>query len=105
VQGEKSAVLLDTGLGVANIRSVAEDLTDKPLLVVNSHYHFDHTGGGAYIQRMTGAKAIMHRDDWEIYLRSSGRGGRGGRGATPDAPPPPAEPVRKWNVTSMPPME
>jgi glyoxylase-like metal-dependent hydrolase (beta-lactamase superfamily II) len=45
VQGETSAVLLDTGLGVADIRAVAKELTDKPLLVVNSHYHFDHTGG------------------------------------------------------------
>ena len=45
VQGSASAVLLDTGLGVANIRKVAEGLTDKPLLVVNSHYHFDHSGG------------------------------------------------------------
>ncbi|HEY1419903.1 MAG TPA: MBL fold metallo-hydrolase [Candidatus Dormibacteraeota bacterium] len=45
VQGTKLAVLLDTGLGIANIRAVAEELTDKPLLVVNSHYHFDHTGG------------------------------------------------------------
>jgi len=45
VQGSRSAVLLDTGLGVANIRTVAAELTDKPLLVVNSHYHFDHTGG------------------------------------------------------------
>jgi metallo-beta-lactamase class B len=46
------------------------------------HNHFDHTGGGEYIQRLTGAKAIMARDDWEIYLRSAGRaaGGRGGRG-------------------------
>ena len=45
VQGSSSAVLIDTGLGVANIRTVAESLTDKPLLVVNSHYHFDHSGG------------------------------------------------------------
>jgi glyoxylase-like metal-dependent hydrolase (beta-lactamase superfamily II) len=45
VQGSTSALLLDTGLGVANIRKVAEGLTDKPLLVVNSHYHFDHSGG------------------------------------------------------------
>jgi len=45
VQGSKSAVLLDTGLGIADIRAVAKDLTDKPLLVVNSHYHFDHSGG------------------------------------------------------------
>jgi glyoxylase-like metal-dependent hydrolase (beta-lactamase superfamily II) len=45
IEGSRSAVLLDTGLGVANIRKVAEELTPKPLLAVNSHYHFDHTGG------------------------------------------------------------
>lgn len=45
IQGTKSAILFDTGLGVANIRKVAEELSNLPLLVVNSHYHFDHTGG------------------------------------------------------------
>ena len=45
IQGSDSAVLMDTGLGVADIRAVANELTDKPLLVVNSHYHFDHSGG------------------------------------------------------------
>ena len=45
IQGSTSAILFDTGLGVANIRKVAEELSDLPLLVVNSHYHFDHTGG------------------------------------------------------------
>jgi len=45
IQGSKSAILFDTGLGVANIRKVAEELSTLPLLVVNSHYHFDHTGG------------------------------------------------------------
>ena len=52
VQGSKSAVLLDTGLGVANIRKVAEGLTDKPLLVVNSHYHFDHSGGNRLFEEI-----------------------------------------------------
>ena len=45
IQGGKSAILFDTGLGVANIRKVAEELSNLRLLVVNSHYHFDHTGG------------------------------------------------------------
>jgi glyoxylase-like metal-dependent hydrolase (beta-lactamase superfamily II) len=45
IEGTDSAVLLDTGLGVANIRSVVEGLSGKPILVVNSHHHFDHTGG------------------------------------------------------------
>src|SRR5204862_3268366 len=67
--------------------------------MVFGHNHFDHTGGGEYIQRLTGAKAVMHRDDWEIYLKSTGRGGGGGgrgrgRGADAANPetatPPPA---------------
>ena len=45
VVGDDRAVLLDTGLGVADIRTVAEGLAGKPLSVVNSHYHFDHSGG------------------------------------------------------------
>ena len=65
--------------------------------LVFGHNHFDHTGGGEYIQRMTGAKAVMHRDDWEIYLKSSGRGGGRGRGrgdaAAGDAPAPPPQPA------------
>jgi glyoxylase-like metal-dependent hydrolase (beta-lactamase superfamily II) len=52
VEGHQSAVLIDTGLGVANIRTVAEELTDKPLLVVNSHYHFDHTGGNRLFDKI-----------------------------------------------------
>ena len=52
VQGDRTAVLLDTGLGVANIRKVAEGLTDKPLLVVNSHYHFDHSGGNRLFEEI-----------------------------------------------------
>jgi glyoxylase-like metal-dependent hydrolase (beta-lactamase superfamily II) len=45
ITGTKRAVLFDTGLGVANIRKVAEQITDLDILVVNSHYHFDHSGG------------------------------------------------------------
>ena len=75
----------------------------KIKFLVFGHNHFDHTGGGEYIQRMTGAKAVMHRDDWEIYLKSTGRGGgRGrGRGAPADAaapapaPAPPPAPLPK----------
>ncbi len=45
IQGSRSAILLDTGLGVGDIRAVARELTPKPVLVVNSHYHFDHSNG------------------------------------------------------------
>jgi glyoxylase-like metal-dependent hydrolase (beta-lactamase superfamily II) len=45
IVGSRRAVLLDTGLGISSIRRCVEGLTDKPLLVVNSHHHFDHVGG------------------------------------------------------------
>jgi glyoxylase-like metal-dependent hydrolase (beta-lactamase superfamily II) len=45
VAGRERAVLLDTGLGIAPIRPVAERLTDRPVSVLNTHAHFDHIGG------------------------------------------------------------
>ena len=45
IRGSSRAVLFDTGLGFDDIRAVAESLVDVPLLVVNSHHHFDHVGG------------------------------------------------------------
>ena len=52
VAGTERAVLLDTGLGVAPIRPVAQALVDVPVEAVNSHYHFDHTGGNAEFDRV-----------------------------------------------------
>ena len=45
IEGDEQALLVDTGLGIANIRSAAESLTSKPILAVNTHGHSDHRGG------------------------------------------------------------
>jgi hypothetical protein len=45
VAGGEHAVILDTGMGILPIRPVAESLTQLPVSVVNTHYHFDHVGG------------------------------------------------------------
>lgn len=45
VVGDENAILIDTGMGVANIRDIVESLTTKPVVVVNSHAHWDHVGG------------------------------------------------------------
>ena len=45
IEGSEKAVLLDTGFGIGDIRTYVESLTDKPLMVVNSHVHPDHSGG------------------------------------------------------------
>lgn len=45
ILGEQKALLFDTGMGVDDILAVVRQLTDLELVVVNSHSHFDHTGG------------------------------------------------------------
>lgn len=45
VIGVENAILIDTGMGVANIRDLVGTMTDKPVTVVNSHAHWDHVGG------------------------------------------------------------
>src|SRR5512136_2659357 len=44
IVGETRAVLLDTGMGIGNIRAEVERLTALPVVVVNSHSHYDHIG-------------------------------------------------------------
>jgi glyoxylase-like metal-dependent hydrolase (beta-lactamase superfamily II) len=45
VLGSDRAALLDTGMGIAPIRPIVESLTEVPVSIVNTHYHYDHTGG------------------------------------------------------------
>jgi glyoxylase-like metal-dependent hydrolase (beta-lactamase superfamily II) len=42
--GAERAVLLDTGMGIGDIRAEVEKLTHLPVIVVNSHCHYDHIG-------------------------------------------------------------
>ena len=44
VLGGEKALLIDTGMGMGNIKKMVDFLTDKPLVVVNTHSHFDHIG-------------------------------------------------------------
>lgn len=45
VIGEDRAALIDTGCGIGNLRQAVEEITDKPVIVVNTHTHLDHLGG------------------------------------------------------------
>lgn len=45
IVGSRKALLFDTGMGIASIRAVVEQLTQLPVVVLNSHTHYDHVGG------------------------------------------------------------
>jgi glyoxylase-like metal-dependent hydrolase (beta-lactamase superfamily II) len=47
VAGRERAILIDTGLGIGDIREAVTGLTDLDVLVVNTHYHWDHSGGNS----------------------------------------------------------
>lgn len=44
VQGDEKALLVDTGLGIGNLMEEVRKLTQKPLVVINTHGHIDHIG-------------------------------------------------------------
>lgn len=50
--GQERAILIDTGIGVSNIRKVVDDLTKLPVMVVTTHAHWDHIGGHQYFDHI-----------------------------------------------------
>lgn len=46
--GTERALLLDTGIGIGDLKGLVEEITDKPYDVVLTHGHRDHTGGAGW---------------------------------------------------------
>lgn len=45
IEGEEKAALVDTGCGIGDLAREVRALTDKPLIILLTHTHFDHDGG------------------------------------------------------------
>jgi len=54
IVGSDRALLFDTGMGMSRISAVVGELTDRPVVVLNSHTHYDHIGGNAEFDRVLG---------------------------------------------------
>ena len=63
--GHDSALVVDTGNGAADLAGQIRKMTDKPLIVVNTHGHGDHTGANYQF-----AQVCVHEADLESAAAS-----------------------------------
>lgn len=61
VTGRERALLFDTGLGIGDIKSVTQALTDLDVIVLNSHTHYDHIGGNHQFSNILAADTAFTR--------------------------------------------
>lgn len=67
IVGDTKALLIDTGWGVGGLTDVLAGLTNKPLLVINTHGHFDHAlGNDLFDEVMIGLGDFALLDDIDI---------------------------------------
>ncbi len=85
--GDDGALLIDGGVTprAPNVLAAVKEKTDKPLrFVINTHWHFDHTGGNQALAE-AGAQIIAHEN---VYKRMSSEQVLGGfERRMPPAPP------------------
>ncbi len=70
VEGSERAALIDTGTDVGALDSLVRLLTDKPLDVIITHWHYDHAGGVDYFPRVK-----MHAADTVLWHSGGVAGG------------------------------
>lgn len=68
IAGSKQALLLDSGMGVGDLRRTTSELTRLPVVVVNSHTHNDHVGDNWQFDKVYG----MDTD----FTRTNAKGSR-----------------------------
>lgn len=61
LEGDTQAVLIDSGIGLPGLREYVGRLTQKPVIVINTHGHLDHVGGNCQFE-----KYYMMQTDHEI---------------------------------------
>ena len=64
-EGERYALLIDTGTGLGNLAECVKGLTDKEVTVVLTHGHTDHIGGASLFDVV-----YISEEDRELALRN-----------------------------------
>jgi len=61
ILGERRALLFDSGLGMGRLGALVRRLTPLPVIVLNSHTHFDHVGGNFEFSEIYGVDSDYTR--------------------------------------------
>jgi len=64
VIGQARAALIDSGMGIGDVRAETLKLTSLPCTVLNTHYHWDHVGGNALF-----AERAIHENEAELLAQ------------------------------------
>ncbi|MDC7228764.1 MAG: MBL fold metallo-hydrolase [Sphaerochaetaceae bacterium] len=60
LNGTNCSLLIDTGLGICNIHDEVMKLSNKPVIAVATHIHWDHIGGHHYFPDFYAHKDELH---------------------------------------------
>jgi glyoxylase-like metal-dependent hydrolase (beta-lactamase superfamily II) len=122
VVGSRRALLFDSGMGMRPMLPVLERLTGLPLIVVNSHDHFDHRGGNQELAPHVvdiavhpaglDGHAAAPADFYPTYRRAASRAAElferfaeldrsGPFTLTPDQHPRPLPPLDRWRIPAV----
>jgi len=66
VVGTNKAALIDTGMGIGSLKNYVRNLTDLPLIVINTHGHPDHAGGNG---EFTDCPIYLSDKDLDLYAK------------------------------------
>ncbi|TVX93508.1 MBL fold metallo-hydrolase [Paenibacillus agilis] len=61
--GQERAALIDTGLGIDNMKRMTDQLTDLPIIVLTTHVHADHIGSHGQYEEIYVHEA---EEDWLV---------------------------------------
>ena len=67
--GDEKAMVIDTGIGIGDLKGFIRTLTDKPLMVCFTHDHADHVGGASAFDQ-----GFIHPKTWSTLRKAVGLG-------------------------------
>jgi len=81
IDGPEKAMLIDTSFGLGDLKGLCREIIgDKPLIVANTHWHFDHAFGNAQFDRCYCSECEVPRMErvnnshiWDYLFDEGGR--------------------------------